>query len=136
EDQGAYAVWARGRWQTTSDSPWTSGGIAQDVSAQNVIRFPSAENIRYSVSTLTWTKEGELLRVEMDLTSAVGQLWKRTVEWKPSWEELRIRDVFDSRAAEFGFEKPSADDDRAPYVSDAEAKVQRVSDGFRSVISW
>ncbi|MDO8864282.1 hypothetical protein Q6D67_21680, partial [Haliea sp. E1-2-M8] len=23
EDQGAYAVWARGRWQTTSDSPWT-----------------------------------------------------------------------------------------------------------------
>ncbi len=136
EDQGAFAVWAKGQWQTASDSPWTQGGIEQDVSAQNVVRFPFAENIHNSVSTLTWKKEPGRLVVEMDLTPAIGQLWKRVVAWKPGSEELQIMDVFESKDAEFGFERPSEDDARAPYSSGAEVKVQRAPDGFRSVILW
>ena len=136
EDQGAFAVWAKGQWQTASDSPWTQGGIEQDVSAQNVVRFPFAENIHNSVSTLTWKKEPGRLVVEMDLTPAIGQLWKRVVVWKPGSDVLHIMDMFESNEAEFGFETPSQDDARAPYSSGAEVKVQRAPDGFRSVILW
>lgn len=129
EDQGAFAVWARKRWQTTSESPWTQGGIAQDVAYQNVVRFPSATNIKGQSGTLVWSKSGNLLTVDMDLTAVAGEPWTRNVQWSPGWEALRITDKFTNADATFGFETPGKGET-------AEVITQRSTDGFRSVVAW
>jgi hypothetical protein len=134
EDQGAFGVWSRGEWQTSSDSPWTKGGIAQDVSYQNVLRFPEAKNIRHSISTLSWRKTDGLMKVDMDLSPAVGRTWLRSVEWRWGCDCLRITDVADG--GEFGFEKPGIDDHRAPSQSKAHAVTRQTQNGLFSVVTW
>jgi hypothetical protein len=136
EDQGAFAVWAKRMWQTTSESPWTQGGIAQDVAYQNVVRFPSATNIKGQSGVLSYSKAGSLLTVDMDLTAVVGEPWNRNVQWSPGWEAIRVTDKFTNADAVFGFEKPSSDDTRPPSVSTAEALTVKNDSGFKSVVIW
>lgn len=133
DDQGAFAVWD-GEWQTCSDSPWTHGGIAQGPNNQNVVRFGERQK-RKTESTMDWSKAGGVLRVEMDLSPAVGREWKRVVEWAGN-RKLSITDTLDTTDAEFGFEKPSADDDRPPSISNARAAVTQTAAGFKSEVTW
>lgn len=136
EDQGAFAVWDNGRWQTASDSPWTRGGIAQDVEYQNVIRFPSSVNKHNAVGLLEWSLDGDTLTIEMDLSEVVTEKWKRQVSWEKGTNAIVVLDEFDNPGALFGFEVPSADDDRAPYSSNATVETTRNFCGFSSVIVW
>lgn len=136
DDQGAFAVWADGRWQTIGDSIWTRNGIAQSVDFQNVVRFPSARNIRGRSGSLTWSKDCCRLSIQMDLSEVVGESWRRSIEWVLGDRQLVIVDLFDNPDAEFGFDIPGDDDQRAPYASDARATVERTPTGFDSVIAW
>jgi len=50
EDQGGFAVWDDGQWQTVADHPWTQYGICSvkpvegaRLATQNVLRFPGVE---------------------------------------------------------------------------------------------
>lgn len=134
QDQGAFAVFAGGRWQTSSDSPWTHGGIAQGTSHQNVIRFDEPQR-RGRSGELTWEKNGDVLTVTMDLTEVAQNPWVRRVVWDPTIQQLNIRDWCDP-TAEFGFCVPSEDDTREPYWSDATAETTVLEDGLSTVVSW
>jgi hypothetical protein len=135
EDQGAFAVWDGG-WQTVGDHAWTRTGICKSrIESQNVLRFPGVtENVRDSESSLAYLLNGGL-SVVMDLSEAVGQRWLRSFAWTPGADQMTVTDKFTGEAV-FGFEKPSEDDERAPYVSDATAVTQKTATGMETVIQW
>jgi len=136
DDQGAFAVWADGMWQTVNDSVWTRNGIAQGVEFQNVVRFPNGTNLRDREGKLTFAFDNRVLSINMDLTQVVGQLWRRYVEWGMSEKELRIVDIFDNDLAEFGFEVPSEDDEREQSISKATADTLQTETGFTTIVRW
>lgn len=133
QDQGAFAVFAAGRWQTCSDSPWTHGGIAQTTAYQNVVRFAQPQK-RGTSGTLTHVRDGNELRVDMDLSAPAQNPWRRQVIYAGG-DRIFVRDWCDT-AAEWGFCKPSEDDTRAPYVSEAVAVIVKLTDGFLSTVEW
>jgi hypothetical protein len=133
EDQGGFAVWADGQWKTVGDHPWTRTGICTGKpESQNIINFGS-DNARNSESFMAYTLDG-VLSVRMDLSPA-GPDWTRNIEWIVGDRRLNIEDTF-SAAGEFQLQKPSADDERAPYNSNARVEVTPSSSGAVSVVSW
>lgn len=129
QDQGSFALFAAGRWQTCSDSPWTHGGIEQGTDFQNVIRFGVPQKQK---TTGTLVVTGDV--IDMDLSAPAQQPWKRRIYWTGK-SPLVIRD-WCNPAATFGFCVPSEDDTREPYVSTATATVGRTDDGFISIVEF
>lgn len=135
EDQGAFAVFANGRYQTCSDSPWTNGGIAQASDYQNVVRFSAVQNIRDEAGTLTWAKRSNTIDIEMDLSAVTGNPWQRRIYWPQGSDFLVVRDYCDPQYP-FNFEQPSEDDERAPYISAALADTASSANGHITIVTW
>lgn len=134
EDQGAFAIFANGRWQTCSDSPWTHDGIAQTTDYQNVVKFDVPQK-RGTSGILNWEKDDYKLIVNMDLSEPAQRSWIRNIYWYGD-NRLYIKDLCDSSISEFNFCKPSEDDTREPYISDAAATIGKLDGGFLSMVEW
>lgn len=143
EDQGAFAVWDNGQWQTVGDHPWTRNGTCSvkpvdgaRFATQNVVRFPGLErNVRDAAGELAYTLDSGVLSVNMDLTKTVGRRWLRRVLWTLREDSMRVMDTFDGDAY-FGFERPDDSDDNAPYQSKALVIIDRTATGFFAVVRW
>jgi len=122
EDQGGFAVWDDGQWQTVADHPWTQYGICS---------VKPVDGARLATQNVL----GEV-QVSMDLSESVGRAWTREVRWLLGTDIMQIDDQFEGEAV-FGFEVPSEDDERVTVpLSNATVTVGETDTGLSSAVEW
>lgn len=98
-DQGGFTFYRNG-WLSTTSNIWSHSGIQQGVGAHNVVRFSrngSTIEQNESVSSMTYSKSGDVVTVQANLTPAYSrnssyvQSWTRELRYQGN--SLRVTDA-------------------------------------------